>query len=83
MLSTNISEFRKNIKHYLNQVSQNFETLVINRGKLPGVVVMSLEAYNALQATQHELSSLKNERRLDSAIAKFKSGESFTKDLEE
>ena len=32
-------------------------------------------------ATNHELSSRKNEERLDSAIAKFKSKESFQQDL--
>ena len=42
---------------------------------------MSLEEYNALQTTQHELSSRKNEERLDSAISKFNTGKSFTKEL--
>jgi antitoxin YefM len=83
MITTNISDFRKDIKEYLNKVTQNFETLVINRGKNSGVVVISLEEYNSLQATQHELSSAKNESRLDSAIAKFRSGDSFAKDLED
>lgn len=81
MITTNISDFRKDIKEYLNKVTQNFETLIINRGKNSGVVVISLEEYNSLQATQHELSSSINESRLDSAIAKFRNGESFTKDL--
>jgi GNAT superfamily N-acetyltransferase len=31
-----------------------------------------LDSHNSLCATQHELSSKKNEKRLDSAIAKFK-----------
>lgn len=83
MITTNISDFRKELKKYLNKVSQNFETLIINRGNDNGVVVMSLEEYNSLQATQHELSSAKNEQRLDSAIAKFRQGKSFAKDLDE
>lgn len=81
MLTTTISDFRKDIKTYLNRVTQNFETLVINRGKDSGVVIMSLEEYNALQATQHELSSRKNEARLDAAIEKFKTGDSFEKEF--
>ncbi len=83
MITANVSDFRKDIKKYLNRVTQNFETLIINRGKDSGVVVMSLEEYNSLQATQHELSSFKNEQRLDSAISKFRKGESFVKPLEE
>jgi antitoxin YefM len=81
MITTTISDFRKDIKTYLNKVTQNFETLIINRGKSSGVVIMSLEEYNALQTTQHELSSRKNEERLDSAISKFNTGKSFTKEL--
>jgi antitoxin YefM len=81
MLTTTISDFRKDIKRYLDRVTENFETLIINRGKDSGVVIISLEEYNSLSATQHELSSKINEKRLDSAIEKLKSGNSFQKDL--
>jgi len=81
MLTTNISNFRKNIKRYLDSVTQNFETLIINRGKDNGVVIMSLDEYNSLHATRHELSSKVNERRLDSAIQKLSGGSSFSRDL--
>ncbi len=81
MLTATISDFRKDIRRYLDTVTQNFETLIINRGKDSGVVVMSLDEYNSLCATQHELSSKINEKRLDSAIEKLKSGSSFQKDL--
>ena len=81
MLTTTISEFRKDIKRYLDNVTRNFETLIINRGKDTGVVIMSLEEYNSLKATYHELSSQVNEQRLDSAIEKLKNGSSFQKDL--
>ena len=78
---TTVSDFRKNIKVYLDRVIQNFETLIINRGKDSGIVVMSLEEYNSLMATNHELSSRKNELRLDSAIEKLKNGKSFSRGL--
>ena len=81
MLVANISDFRKDIKLYLDKVVNNFETLIINRGKNENIVVMSLDEYNSLIATNHESSSRKNEMRLDSAIGKLKRGESFTKDL--
>lgn len=79
MLITTISDFRKDIKKYLDSVTKNFETLIINRGKDNGVVIISLDEYNSLTATQHELSSRSNEKRLDSAIEKFNSGDSFEK----
>ncbi len=81
MITATISDFRNNIKNYLNTVTENFETLIVNRGKNGGIVVISLEEYNSLITTQHELSSKKNRERLDSAIEKFKKGDSFTKSL--
>ena len=81
MIIASISDFRKNIKSYLESVSKNFETLIINRGKESGIVVISLAEYNSLMATNHELSSRSNEKRLDAAIVKLKNGNSFAKDL--
>ncbi len=81
MITTTISDFRKDIKQYIDRVINNFETLIINRGKDTGVVIMSLDEYNSLTATQHELSSRINEQRLDSAIEKLSKRESFQKDL--
>ena len=81
MLTTTISDFRKDIKQYFDRVTENFETLIINRGKDNGVVIMSLKEYNSLNATSHELSSKTNEKRLDSAIEKLRTGASFQKDL--
>ena len=81
MLTTTISDFRKDIKRYLDSVSKDFETLIINRGKDSGVVIMSLDEYNSLTATNHELSSRINEKRLDSAIEKLQFGNSFEKIL--
>ena len=77
MITTTISDFRKDIKKYLDDVSENFETLIINRGKDSGVVVISLKEYNSLHATQLELSSKTNEKRLDSAIEKVKKRKGF------
>ena len=54
MLTTTLSSFRKDIKSYFEKVTQNFETLIINRGKDNGVVIISLAEYNSLCATQYE-----------------------------
>jgi antitoxin YefM len=81
MFVASVSDFRKDIKFYFDRVAKNLETLIINRGKGSGIVIMSLEEYNSLTATHHELSSRKNELRLDSAIEKLKSNTSFSKDI--
>ena len=81
MLTTTLSDFRKDIKSYFDRVTQNFETLIINRGKDNGIVIMSLAEYNSLSATSHELSSKKNEERLDMAVKKLQENKSFSKNL--
>ena len=81
MLITTVSDFRKDIKMYLDRVVKDLETLIINRGKDSGIVVMSLQEYNSLMATNHELTSRKNEMRLDAAIDKLKKQATFEKSL--
>jgi len=81
MLTNTLSDFRKDIKKYIDNVTKNFETLIINRGKDNGVVIISLAEYNSLLATNHELSSRKNQERLDSAISKIESSNSYNKEL--
>jgi len=46
MLSTTLSDFRKETKQYLDKVTNERETLIINRGKDTGVVIISLEEYS-------------------------------------
>ena len=81
MLTTTLSEFRKDMKSYLDNVTQNFETLIINRGKDTGVVIISLEKYNSLITTQHELSSRINQQRLDESIEALRSDKKMVKKL--
>ena len=81
MIIANVSDFRKDIKMYLDKVSTNFEPLIVNRGRNSNVVIISLDEYNSLMATNYELSSRKNEMRLDSAIEKLKEGKTFVKTL--
>ena len=65
----------------MDKVVQGFETLIINRGKDRGVVIISLEKYNSLKNTQHELSSRTNQQRLDESIEALKSGKKLIKKL--
>jgi antitoxin YefM len=81
MITTTFSDFRRDLKKYLDRVTENFETLIINRGRDKGIVIMSLDEYNSLNATNYELSSKANEKRLDSAIEKLKSSNTFEKEL--
>ena len=79
-MTATISDFRKDIKSYFNKVIDNFEPLIINRGK-DSLVVISLDEYNSLNATQYEMSSEVNVKRLNASIEEFKNGDSFVKEL--
>ena len=81
MLTAKVSDFIKDIKRYLEKVGDNSETLIINRGKKSGIVVMSLKEYNSLMATNHELSSKINEQRLDASIETLINKKGFLKNV--
>jgi len=81
VLTTTLSDFRKETKQYLDKVTQGHETLIINRGKDTGVVIISLDEYNSMKATQYEMSSRKNEQRLDASTKQFKEGKKNCKKL--
>ena len=83
MFTTTLSDFRKDTKRYLDAVTNSFETLNINCGKDTGVVVISVEDYNALKNTQDELSSRKNQQRLDESIKELKAGKKLYKKLKD
>ena len=81
MLSTTLSDFRKETKQYLDKVTNEHETLIINRGKDIGVVIISLAEYNSMNATLHEMSSKKNMEVLDASIKQFEEGKFIRKKL--
>jgi antitoxin YefM len=81
MLSTTMSDFRKEMKRYLDHVTEDHETLIINRGKGKAAVMIALDEYNSLMETMYLLSSKANADSLYESIKQFEKGEFFTKDL--
>lgn len=81
MLAANYSEFRGDLKKFLDNVELNNETLIIKRGKGKGTVMISLEEYNSLMETLHLLSSKANADRLYESMKQMKEGETVSKDL--
>jgi|JI6StandDraft_1071083.scaffolds.fasta_scaffold63853_3 antitoxin YefM len=77
----NYTEFRKNLKANLDLVSDDFETVIIARPDKKNVVLISLDEYNSINATMHELSSENNRKRLEESIAEFKKGNFLKKKL--
>ena len=74
MLAANYSEFRGDLKKYLDDVEFNKETLIIKRGKGKGTVIISLDEYNSLMETVHLLNSPANAVHLAKSIKQYRSG---------
>ena len=77
MLAANYSEFRGDLKKFLDNVEFNKETLIIKRGKGNGTVMISLDEYNSLMETVHLLSSKVNADRLYESMQQMKEGDSY------
>ena len=81
MIAANYTEFRTQLKKYLDEVEQNQETLIVKRGSGKGTVVISLEEYNSIMETMHLLSSKSNAERLYQSIQQMKEGKTVRKGL--
>ncbi|MCX6257872.1 MAG: type II toxin-antitoxin system prevent-host-death family antitoxin [Bacteroidia bacterium] len=81
MKVANYTEFRTNLKQYLDYVEDNNDTLIIKRGTGHGTVLISLAEYNSIIETMHLLSSKANADRLYESIQQMKTGKTFQKKL--
>ena len=82
MIAANFSEFRTELKKFLDSVEDDNETLIIKRKSGKGTVMISLEEYNSIMETMHLLSSKKNADRLYESIQQMKSGKTIKPKLE-
>ena len=83
MKAANYTEFRTDLKKYLDMVEEEQETLIIKRGSGKGTVVISLEEYNSIMETVHLLRSKANAERLYESIRQVKEGNTVQHDLME
>lgn len=83
MLAANYTEFRTELKSYLDNVEDNNETLIIKRKTGKGTVLISLKEYNSIMETVHLLSSKANADRLYESIQQMKSGDTVEKDIKD
>jgi antitoxin YefM len=81
MKAANYTEFRKELKQYLDIVEDSNETLIIKRGSGKGAVLISLEEYNSIMETLHLLSSRNNAKRLFESLEQMKDGRTVHHDL--
>ena len=82
MLVTNVSEFRKNLKHYIDSITDNDDTLIVNANNKT-VVVISLEDYNSIEEAEYLLSTPANKKMMYKALKEIKSAETTSKSLDD
>lgn len=74
MKATSVSDFRTNLKRYLDAVIYDSDSVVINRGNA-GAVLISLDEYNSIKGTQAILSSERMTRSIQSGLENIAQGE--------
>jgi len=67
MRTANYTDFKSNLKSYLDSVVNNSEPLIIHRPENTSVVVISLDEYNSIKETEYLTSSPEMMRRLRNA----------------
>ena len=80
MLVANVSEFRKNLKHYIDSITSNNDTLIVNANDKT-VVVISLEDYNRIEETEYLLSTPANKKMMYKALEEINAKETTSKSL--
>ena len=74
MIALNYSQFRENMKKYLDTVSDDYETLTVTRKDNRNVVVLSEEAYNNLLENVYIMSNKANYDWLMESLKQLEEG---------
>lgn len=71
---TTYSNFRQNLKAFMDKVFDTKSPLFVTRSNGEDIVVLSKEDYDGMQETLHLLSSPKNAQRLKESLEEFEKG---------
>ncbi|WP_027997121.1 type II toxin-antitoxin system Phd/YefM family antitoxin [Simplicispira psychrophila] len=66
---------RANLAHTMNRVCNDHEPMIITRNGQQSVVMLSLDAYKALEETAYLLRIPKNAKRLLEAVVSLEGGQ--------
>jgi len=81
MKVVNFTEARNNLKSIFDSVYNDHEEIIVNRKNGENVVVISLDAYNALIETNYLLSNPNNKKRLLSSLKNSRTANVSKKEL--
>ena len=82
MTTTSVSDFRANIKQYLDAVINDSHEVIINRGR-ESAVLIPLDEYNSLKETEYLMSSKAMEKAILKGMDDVKNGNYAEVDVDE
>ena len=83
MRTANYTELRNNLKNYIDSVIKDSEPLIIPRSGNNGVVIISLDDYNAIRETEYIMSSPETMAAIHKAEDELKKGEVYRQNPDE
>lgn len=83
MRTANYTDFRANLKTYMDAVIDDCDTVIINRGNDTGVVQISLEEYNSLKETEYIMSSPETMDAIRKGDEDIKNGRGIKVDIDD
>lgn len=77
MIAVNYTRLRENMKSYMDDVTDNYETVIVTRKDNKNVVMMSEESYNNLMENLHIMEDkanydwlMESKKQLEEGLAK-------------
>lgn len=77
MIAVNYTHLRENMKSYMDDVTDNYETVIVTRKDNKNVVMMSEESYNNLMENLHIMEDkanydwlMESKKQLEEGLAK-------------
>ena len=81
MLAVNYTNLRENMKHYMDVVTDDYETMIVTRKDNKNVVMISEESYNNLIENVYVMGNKANYDWLMESKAQFENGNLHKHDL--
>lgn len=81
MLAVNYTNFRENLKDYMDKATDDYETMIVTRKNNKNVVMISEESYNNLMENVYVMGNKSNYDWLMEAKEQLESGKYTKHDL--
>ena len=81
MLAVNYTNLRDNMKHYMDQVTDDYETMIVTRKNNKNVVIRTEETYHNLRENVYVMGNKANYDWLMESKAQLENGHCATHEL--